>query len=136
MNKSGVPGPAEVQRALSRLAILPNPAETDLGADVDVAKYVESPWAVTPVPTVNPAVWDDATQVIVNLADLTGTDEFLRRKRVAKHIEAMGQALTPFRSLPLVIDSDGSTIIIDGHHRLMAQWLLGNDTAPVWKVEL
>ena len=24
----------------------------------------------------------------------------------------------------------------NGHHRLFAKWLLGQDTAPVWKVEL
>lgn len=132
---SGVPGPAEVQRALSRLAILPNPIST-LESSEESSKFVESPWVTVPVPSIDPNVWDDAVQVIVKMEDLIGTDEVLRRKRVAKHIEAMGQALTPFRSLPLVADSNGSTIIIDGHHRLMASWLLGNDTAPVWRVEL
>jgi hypothetical protein len=133
--KSVVPGPAEVERAISRLAILPNPAHPDL-SEGDAGKYVESPWATTDVPTVDPNVYDSAVQLIVNLADLTGTDPFLKRKRVIKHIEAMGQALTKFRSLPIVADDNGRMIILDGHHRLMASWLLGDETAPVWKVEL
>jgi hypothetical protein len=134
ITKAGVPGPAEVERALSRLAILPNPADPTLGERAE--KFVESPWATTPAPTVDPNLWDTAVQVIVTLGDLVGTDPYLRRKRVEKHIEAMGQALTPFRSLPIVGDDGSRMIILDGHHRLMAQWLLGQETAPVWKVEL
>jgi ParB-like chromosome segregation protein Spo0J len=35
-----------------------------------------------------------------------------------------------------VVVADGRNIIIDGHHRLMAAWLLGFDEAPVWKVKV
>lgn len=129
----GVPGPVEIERALSRLAILPNPADADIEAP---EKYVESPWQVVEVPTIDPNVWDKAVKVLVPLNDLFGTDPFLKRKRVAKHIEAMGQALTEFRSYPLVVVKDGSMIIIDGHHRLMSIWLLGQEDATVWKVEI
>lgn len=131
--KAGVPGPAEVLRAQSRLAILPNPNHPDLDKP---EKYVESPWPVDEVPVIDPNVWDDAQVVVVNLHDLQGTDPWLKRKNVAKHIEAMGQAITPFRSYALVAEVNGSMIIIDGHHRLMAAWLLGQETAPVWKVEI
>jgi hypothetical protein len=133
--KAGIPGPLEVERAISRLAILPNPAHPDLSEE-DASKYVESPWATIPAPTVDPNVYDKAVQLIVNLADLTGTDPFLKRKRVIKHIESMGQALTKFRSLPIVADDGARMIILDGHHRLMSSWLLGDETAPVWKVEI
>jgi hypothetical protein len=44
----------------------------------------------------------------------------------------MGQALTPYRGYPLVYNDGEKNIIIDGHHRLFAMWLLGMDTAPVW----
>lgn len=128
-----VPGPQEVERALSRLAILPNPADPELNHP---EKYVESPWKTTTPPTIDPNIWDNATTQIVQLADLTGTDLFLKRKRVAKHIENMGQAMTPYRSFALVVETQGNLVIVDGHHRLMSWWLLGQTEAPVWKVKL
>lgn len=126
-----VPGPAEVERAKSRLAILPNPNDPRID---NPDKWVESPWRLIEVPTVNPASWDLAKPSIINLDELLATDPFLERKRVKKHIDAMGQALTANRSYPLVVDVDGHKIIIDGHHRLMASWLLGQDQAAVWLV--
>ena len=44
----------------------------------------------------------------------------------------MGQAETPFRNFALVAEIDGQKVILDGHHRLMAMWLMGMDEAPVW----
>jgi len=131
--KKGVPGPLEVERALSRLTVLPNPNRADV---TEIDKYVESPWKTTNVPTIDPNVWDEAELVLVAMKDLTGTDEFLRRKNVKKHIKNMGQAVTPYRSNALVVVYGGDNIIIDGHHRLFARWLLGQDTAPVWRVEI
>ena len=52
------------------------------------------------------------------------------------NIENMGQAILPLRSYAMIAEIDGAKIIIDGHHRLMAQWLLGQQQAPVWKVTL
>jgi len=127
----GVPGPLEVARALSRLEILPNPDHPELA---NPEKFVESPWAVVPVPTIDPNAWDDALTVVVDLEDLYGTDPWLKRKNVRKHIEAMGQAVTPFRSYALIAEVEGKLIIVDGHHRLMATWLLGQDTAAVYKI--
>lgn len=129
---NGIPGPLEQARAISRLDILPNPDDPTIS---DVTKYVESPWATVPTPTIDPNVWDTARTYIVQLKDLHGTDPFLKRKRVAKHIDAMGQALTPSRSYAMVIEIGGQKIIIDGHHRLMALWLLGLEEAPVWLVK-
>lgn len=130
---AGVPGPLEAERAISRLAILPNPADPALD---EPEKYVESPWQVVEPPTIDPNVWDNAVKTLVDLNELFGTDPYLKRKRVRKHIEAMGQALTEFRSYPLVVEKNGDTIIIDGHHRLMSVWLLGQETAAVWKVKI
>ncbi|OXE36183.1 MAG: hypothetical protein CGW95_09245 [Phenylobacterium zucineum] len=136
LTKRGVPGPVEVERALSRLIVLPNPAHPELASMGDEDKYVESPWRTVEVPTVDPNVWDNADLALVKMADLVGTDPYLRRKNVKKHIKNMGQAVTPYRSNALIVVKDGANIIIDGHHRLMARWLLGQDTAPVWKVEI
>lgn len=127
----GVPGPLEVARALSRLAILPNPNRPEL-ADQD--KFVQSPWTVVPLPTVDPNLWDDAKTVVVDLDDLYGTDAILKRKNIKKHIETMGQAVTPYRSYAMIAEVAGKPIIIDGHHRLMATWLLGQESAAVYKI--
>jgi hypothetical protein len=128
----GVPDSLDVDRALARLEILPNPAFPALGKP---EKYVESAWTTVPVPTVDPNIWDTATIQLVNMADMFGTDPYLKRKNVAKHIEVMGSALLPFRSYAMLYEKDGQTIIIDGHHRLMSLWLLGLDKAPVWLVK-
>lgn len=134
ITKAGVPGPTEVERAHNRLAILPNPADPALPDD-ELAKLVESPWAMRAVPTIDPNVWDNAVLETIEIGTLLGTDPYLKRKKVAKHIDAMGQAITPFRSYPLVYETDNEPLIIDGHHRLMAMWLLGLDKAPVWIVK-
>lgn len=128
----GVPGPLEVTRALSRLDILPGPNDATIE---DPEKFVESPWETTTLFTVDPNVYDTADIKVLNLDDLVGTDPFLSRKRVKKHIESMGQALTPYRHYALVVVRNGQNVILDGHHRLMAQWLLGQSAAPVWLVE-
>jgi Phage Mu protein F like protein len=129
---AGVPGPYDIERALNRLAILPNPPEANMA---DIEKYVESPWALVPVPTIDPLAWDNAKVKVVNIADLYATDEYLNRKKVRRHIKAMGQALTPNRSFALVAVVDGVATIIDGHHRLLSMWLLGLDQAPVWLIK-
>ena len=124
-----VPGPNEVVTALSRLAILPNPNEP---AMQDNKRFVESFWEQVPIPTIDPNIWDTAQAEVVTLSELKGTDPYLKRSKIEKHIVSMGQALTPFMSLPYVVEYDGSLIIVDGHHRLAALWLLGVDRAPVW----
>jgi hypothetical protein len=128
----GIPDSLDVARALARLEILPNPNRPDLGKP---EKYVESPWTVEPVPTIDPHIWDTAELTIVVLEELFGTDPFLKRKNVKKHIEVMGQANTPFRSYAMVYEHTSKPLIIDGHHRLMSLWLLGLDKAPVWLVK-
>ena len=127
----GVPGPLEVERAKSRLKILPNPNEQDIKKP---DRWVESPWQSVPMPTVDPKLWDDARVEVVTLADLFGTDVMLRRKNVKDHIENMGQAIKTYRSFAMVVVVDGKSIIVDGHHRLCALWLLGIDRVPVWLV--
>ena len=125
-----VPSKLEVERALSRLDILPNPPQYP--DDVDPEKLVEVPWKQIDPITVDPNIWDTAELALVAFDELTATDEFLRRKKLKKHIKAMGQAITEYRAFALVIDRNDELIIIDGHHRLTAMWLLGMTEAPVW----
>lgn len=134
INKAGVPGPLEIARALSRLDILPNPTPNE-NTGKDVEKHVESPWKVVEPITVDPNIWDKAEIALVHFEDLTATDQFMNRKKIKEHIIAMGQAVTPNRSYALVLETADATLIIDGHHRLFAMWLLGYDSAPVWYVK-
>jgi SPP1 gp7 family putative phage head morphogenesis protein len=131
--KAGVPGPLEIEAALSRLDILPNPIA---GSVDEPEKWVESFWETVPVPTVDPNIWSTAKVVVVKLQDLTGTDEILKRKKLKEHIEVLGQSNTPNRSFALVGRTNDQLIILDGHHRLAAMWLLGMDSAPVWVAEI
>ena len=138
IDKAGVPSKAEVKEGLSRLKVLPNDAGAHPVSDSpeDLADSVASPWPVVETQDgdypVSPDVWQKAELTLVNIKELYGTDTGLKRSNVADHIEAMGQALTPYRSYPLVYDDGEKSIIVDGHHRLFAMWLLGMDTAPVW----
>ena len=118
-----VPDKSDMELALARLDAMP---ATD--------GLVPIPFPVVPVPEFDPAIWEEAVLEIVALADLVGTSPLLKVKKIRKHIESMGQALKPYRTYALVIEIEGSMIVIDGHHRLMSQWLLGLDSAPVWKV--
>jgi hypothetical protein len=130
--KAGVPSVAEAEAALSRLFVLPNPAGDAVSVDDDPQDFVESPWEVTAQIVVDPDVWQKAELQLVNVKDLTATDTILSREKVADRIQAMGQSLKPYRNFPLVYDDGEKQIIIDGHHRLFAMWLLGMDQVPVW----
>lgn len=136
--KAGVPSKSEVKDALSRLKVLPNEAaEHPISDSPDqLANSVESPWPIVDTVEgnyiVNPDVWQKAVLTLVNIKELWGTNTGLNRDNVADHIESMGQALTPYRGYPLVYSDGEKNIIIDGHHRLFAMWLLGMDQAPVW----
>jgi hypothetical protein len=136
--KAGVPSKSEVKDALSKLHILPNAAGDHPASDnpEQLADSVSSPWAIVETENgnypVDPDVWAKAQLTLVNVKDLYGTDTALDRSNVADHIESMGQALTPYRGYPLVYDDGEKLIIIDGHHRLFAMWLLGMEQVPVW----
>jgi len=82
--------------------------------------------------TVDPDVWQKAELKLVNVQSLYGTDTVMDREKVADRIKAMGQSLKPYRNFPLVYDDGEKQVIIDGHHRLFAMWLLGMDQVPVW----
>ena len=120
-----VPNKSDMELGLTRLEILPT-----------VDGLVDVPWPCVPVPDFAIEAWDSAVLEIVKLSDLTATSPRLKVKKVRKHIEAMGQTLKPYRTYALVAEIGGAKIIVDGHHRLMSQWLLGLDSAPVWKVVL
>jgi hypothetical protein len=114
-------------RAHARLNILPNSNDPLISNN---NKYVDVPWATIPTPQIDPSSWDNATIETVNLKELTATTAFLNRINVAKQIDA-----DPRESNATIIEIAGRKIILKGHHRLMALWLLGLEEAPVWIVK-
>ena len=136
--KAGVPSKSEVKDALSRLKILPNAAGDHPASDnpEQIADSVSSPWPIVETDNgnypVDPDVWTKAKLTLVEVKELYGTNTALDRSNVADHIESMGQALTPYRGYPLVFDDGEKLVIVDGHHRLFAMWLLGMEQVPVW----
>ena len=139
--KGGVPNEATAAEALARLAQLPNPAGDVSATDPDAEDLIMSPWpAAKDIETLNgednypvdPDVWNDAELTMVGIKDLYCTDTVLNRDKVAERIESLGQSLKPYRNYPLVYDDGEKLVIVDGHHRLMAMWLLGMDRVPVW----
>ena len=117
----------DTQRAHARLEILPNATDPLIS---DNSKYVAAPWATVPTPKIDPSSWDDATIETVNLKELTATAAFMNRIKISKQIDADEQ-----KGNATIVELAGRKIIIDGHERLMALWLLGLDEAPVWIVK-
>ncbi len=115
------------QRAHTRLEILPDATDPLIS---DTTKYVDVPWATIPTPKIDPSSWDNATIETVSLKELTATTEFLNRFKISKQIDAEEQ-----KGNATIVELAGRKIIIDGHERLMALWLLGLDEAPVWIVK-
>jgi hypothetical protein len=136
--KLGVPSMDAVDTAMSKLLVWPNlGGENGANEDnKDKENIIESPWAFTKTPIVSPDLWDKAEISLVQVKDLIGTNDALDRDNVEEHIKSMGQALTEYRSYPMVLQDEDDQIIIDGHHRLFAMWLLGMETVPVWLATL
>jgi hypothetical protein len=132
--KMGVPSMDAVATALSRLVTWPNlGGENGNNPDQkDKDNSIESPWLFTEPPLVDPEVWEKADIALVQVKELIGTNSGLDRDNVEEHIKTMGQATTEYRSYPLVLQVGDDQVIIDGHHRLFAMWLLGMNTVPVW----
>lgn len=117
-------------RALSRLDLLPSPVHSNLDQP---ERYVKSPWATDATFAYDPDLHTKPVLAEVNLDELVGTDPTLSRKKIEQYI--IGKALTTNGHYALVVVKNGDKTILDGHHRLMAQWLLGNPTAQVWLIQ-
>lgn len=124
--KSSTPDSPALTRALARLSIMPGPddATPEYGD-----QFIASPWQTvkTTIGDVTPARLETVT-----LTSLAGTLPNLTRDRISKYLS---EEITTDRQYALVVAKDGVNVIVDGHHRLMAQWLLGQATAQVWIVQ-
>jgi hypothetical protein len=120
---------AAVENALAMLQGLPVIMQDDDGRDL-----IAVPWPIRPRPALDPDVWIDSTVQDVAIPDLYASQPYLNRARVADFVRNPGAIEAGRRALANVYD-DGQMLIVDGHHRLAAWWLLGADRANVWYLE-
>lgn len=121
----------QINKALSRLEMLPSPTAYVID---DPTRFVQAPWPTAAQPDINKSTLQTSLTT-VHLDELIATDPHLTRAKIEKHINADADGLTTNGHYALVVVKNGDKIIVDGHHRLMAQWLLGHPTARVWLVE-
>jgi hypothetical protein len=98
-------------------------------------KHIAVPWPIYPRPKRDSEVWQDSAIKNLNIEDLTASQHKLQKKRVKEFIRTQGAPEEGHRALPNVYAIDGRNVIVDGHHRLAALWLLGAEVANIWFLE-
>ena len=90
------------------------------------------PWPVSPRPELDPTVWEESVIQDVKVADLVATQKLMNRDRVEFYVKNPGAIEENRRAYANVYAQDSELLIVDGHHRLAALWLLGAEVANVW----
>lgn len=87
----------------------------------------------------------DAPIALVNLRDLHAIQQSINDERLAQHLDAPAGLVPPgsrapghggLVDRPVVVKKDGRLFLHDGHHRLTAAHLRGQETAKVRLVDL
>lgn len=110
-----------VSVAMEKLAALP-----DAGGKKG---YVAVPFPVTPEPpfALREADWHGSKHTTVDIADLNALEPLVKRAKVARMIQEAGD----YSKIPRVCRNGGEDYIVNGHHRLTADYLLGMTKAAV-----
>jgi hypothetical protein len=98
-------------------------------------KHIAVPWPITERMKLDPEMWAQSEIQSVFIADLYASQELLTKERVIFFIENPGAIELGRRAFANVYDLGERLVIVDGHHRLAALWLLGADVANVWFLE-
>jgi SPP1 gp7 family putative phage head morphogenesis protein len=106
----------------------------DLAADDE--GRIEVPWVQHARPKIPTERWADAKLRSFLIEELQATQKYVKRETVQWHIEHLNDSAHDNRAMPNVLVADTEYLIYDGHHRLVALWLLGADTANCWKLEI
>jgi hypothetical protein len=114
-----------IHRALMKLNRIPMVDDDHIGV----------PWPITERPKLDPEVWAESAIQSVVIADLYASQELLTKERVVFFIQNPGAIELGRRAFANVYDLGERLVIVDGHHRLAALWLLGADEANVWFLE-
>ena len=98
-------------------------------------KHINVPWPIGKRPKLDPQEWSESVIEAMPIHDLTATQKLLTKSRVAFYIKNPGAIEQGRRAFANVYDTGKDFVIVDGHHRLAALWLLGADMANVWFLE-
>ena len=99
-------------------------------------KHISVPWQrIVKRPKLDPEVWVDSEITAVTISDLCASQTLLTKERVEFYIMNPGAIEEGRRAFANVYATGNRNVIIDGHHRLSAFWLLGAEVANVWFLE-
>ena len=98
-------------------------------------EHIAVPWPFMKRPKLDPEVWAASDIKDVTISDFYASQHKLRKNAVEQYIRTQGAPEAGHRALANVYAIDGHNVIVDGHHRLAALWLLGADVANVWFLE-
>lgn len=115
-----------IDRAVARLNEMPD----------DEEGLIRVPWPEAERPNIPTEDWSDAPLRSFRIDELTATQPFVKRETIVWHLEHLNDAAADNKAMPNVVIDGGLNLIYDGHHRLVALWLLGADSANCWKVEI
>lgn len=118
-------GRDQVDEALEALDEIPDVSEGEIAV----------PWPTTGKVDLDPEVWRESKIVTVPIHDLIATQERLKRDRVEYYILNPGAIEEGKRAFANILARGDEMLIVDGHHRLAALWLLGADFSNVWFLE-
>lgn len=114
-----------ITKALERLEAIP---------DAEPNK-IKVPWPVVPRPKMPTEAWADATLTSLQIEEMYATQPYVHRDNVAWHLTHLNDNAADNKALPNVVIDGDDALIYDGHHRLVAYWLLGADWSNCWTLE-
>ena len=99
-------------------------------------EHIAVPWPITKRPKIDSELWSDSDIKALRINALTASQSKLEKKQVADYIRSQGAPEEEGkRALANVYATSDRNVIIDGHHRLAALWLLGAEVANTWYLE-
>lgn len=118
-----------LDKALAKLESLPD--------DPNNKGFLRAPFkAQARRPQLSSSVWADSVVRSYKIEDLLSTQKFVRRDTIAWHLKHLNENSKDNHSLANVVLDGDNALIYDGHHRIVAYWLLGADYVNCWTVKI
>lgn len=96
---------------------------------------IPTPWdRADDLPDIDDLDFEGMKPANVKIGDLLASDKNVKRDKVIWHIQNPGQRRNPLLSKPFVASTHEGDVIVDGHHFLFAQQLLGQKNADVFRI--
>lgn len=98
---------------------------------------IPTPWErANDLPDIDALDLEGTTVASVKIADLLASDKKIKRDKLLWHVQNPGKRRNPLPLManPMVASTDEGNVIVDGHHFLFAQRLLGKTNANVFLV--